>query len=528
VLLLEDDVADALLIEQALLGGLPGVRIARAADRRDYLRHLADGGVDVVLADGDVPGCEGVEALYRARGQDPRIAFLFVTGARPDLDDRALAALGVAGLVSKDELERLVPAVSSALAARDEPAWGPEAAPGLEVLLTATRAMARAQDLAELSSIAQAAARRLSGADGATFAIRDGDDCHYTDEDPPGPRWKGLRFPLGECLSGWAMQHRQPVVVDEVGTDDRVPRGAREAPVSSAVVVPIRSQRPVAALGTYWSAPFRPDRTRVRLLQALADSAADALESLQSRRVLQARAGQNAAELTALTYAVSHDLRAPIRHLEGFARILIQDAESAGAPIRHAAGRIEDAAVHLRQMVDGLLALSRIGSSEVHPQPVDLAEVGRTVARALAAAEPEGTDRGAPVEFVAPEHLPTTGDPRLLQTALQDLLANAWKFTARVPRPRVELGARPPDPGSGTPVEYFVRDNGAGFEPGSADRLFGAFQRLHPSDDYPGAGVGLASVKRIVAKHGGTVRATGTPEGGATFFFTLPGAPESD
>ena len=118
--------------------------------------------------------------------------------------------------------------------------------------------------------------------------------------------------------------------------------------------------------------------------------------------------------------------------------------------------------------------------------------------------------------------LPACGDPRLLLTVLQDLLGNAWKFTARVPRPRVELGLAPADPGAGPDSVYFVRDNGAGFEPASSARLFGAFQRLHSDEDFPGTGIGLASVKRIVGKHGGTVRATGALEAGATFFFTLP------
>jgi signal transduction histidine kinase len=324
------------------------------------------------------------------------------------------------------------------------------------------------------------------------------------------------------------MEHRQPAVVNDVSADDRIPQVCREAPISSAVVVPIQSAQPtqsaqpIAALGAYWSQPHQADSTQVRLLLDLADSAAVAMENIHARQALEQRASQEADELAALTYAVSHDLRAPIRHLEGFARIL-QDVEIDGPQIRHAAQRIEDAAGHLRDMVDGLLALSRIGRSEVHSQAVDLADLGRAVAAALAAGPPQdGTERVGPVEFVAPDHLPTTGDARLLQTVMQNLLGNAWKFTSRVPRPRVELGARPLDPESGT-SEYFVRDNGAGFEQGSAGRLFSAFQRLHSPEDFPGTGMGLAAVKRIVSKHGGAVRATAVTDEGATFYFTLPG-----
>ncbi len=125
------------------------------------------------------------------------------------------------------------------------------------------------------------------------------------------------------------------------------------------------------------------------------------------------------------------------------------------------------------------------------------------------------------VEFVAPENLPVNGDPRLLLTVLQDLLGNAWKFTSRIPRPRVELGREAGEASGGNP-SYFVRDNGAGFEQSAADRLFGVFQRLHSGEEFPGTGIGLASVKRIVDKHGGTVRAIGSTDSGATFFFTLP------
>jgi light-regulated signal transduction histidine kinase (bacteriophytochrome) len=128
--------------------------------------------------------------------------------------------------------------------------------------------------------------------------------------------------------------------------------------------------------------------------------------------------------------------------------------------------------------------------------------------------------RAGVVEFVVPEQLPVIADPRLLLTVLQALLDNAWKFTARVPHPRVELGVGSAED-MGGPV-YFVRDNGAGFEPAAAGRLFGVFQRLHSGVDFPGTGVGLAAVKKIIDKHGGAVSATGVPDEGATFSFSLP------
>jgi signal transduction histidine kinase len=400
---------------------------------------------------------------------------------------------------------------------------------GHELILAATLELALAADLPTVVSIAQSTASRLSGADGTTFAQREGDECHYLgiESDPDellANRWHDLRLPLGECLSGWSMQHRQPGVVGELEADPRLPARFREAGIRSSVVVPVCSAALVAAIGTYWAQPHESDATEVRLLQSLADSVAVALDGLCLRQRLEAQANAQTAELANLSYSVSHDLRAPIRHLEGFARILLQDVAELSPDTRHVAQRIQEAATHLREMVNGMLTLSRIGQTEIHPQPMDLAQLGREAALALAnaPAPADGPGRAGVVEFVTPESLPVIGDPRLLLTVLQALLGNAWKFTSRVPHPRVELGVLDGEPTTGPGKVYFVRDNGAGFEPTATDRLFGMFQRLHSGEDFPGTGVGLAAVKRIVTKHGGTVRATGTPDAGATFFFTLP------
>jgi light-regulated signal transduction histidine kinase (bacteriophytochrome) len=264
------------------------------------------------------------------------------------------------------------------------------------------------------------------------------------------------------------------------------------------------------------------DLLEARLLRALCDDQALARDILRERHDLQARVASLTEELAGLVYSVSHDLGAPVRHLEGFSRILVEDVEDLDPQIKHEARRIQEASTRLRQMVSGMLLLSRLGQAEVHLQPVDLAQLGREVAAALASVpDPQtGPPRAGAVQFVAPESLPVMGDARLLLTLLQELLGNAWKFTFRTPAPRVELGVCPPEQGEG-PV-YFIGDNGAGFEPACADRLFGVFQRLHSAEDFPGIGIGLASAKRIVTKHGGTVRATGTLTAGATVFFTLP------
>ncbi len=542
VLLLEDDAADALLIEEALDRGLPGARITRAANRRQYLDRLSTAPVDVVLSDGSVPGCGGLDAFHLAREHHPLVPFLIVSGAGAIVDRRELQGAGISATVSKDSLDDLGPAVVLALAGD-----GPELDPdrlrtGYELLLVVAGQLARADDAASVRELACATARRLTGADGSTFVVREGEYCRHVTENPtpaadsPRAGPAGRRFAVRDCISGWTMLRRQPAVVDEVDEDPRMsgPSGTeyRSTTARSVVVVPIGTDRPAAALTVYWTEPHPPDVTGVRLLTALAALLASSAAAARATAALTARAREATAELDGLSYAVSHDLRAPIRHLSGFTRILMTEAPDLDPQTRHVAQRIRDAADQLRAMVDGLLALSRTSRAEIDRRPVDLAVMARDVVLRLEhEATAAGPDPARPaVEFVAPEQLPVSGDPKLLTTMLQQLLANGWKFTVGVPRPRVELGVRPDWPDTGAepgsePVAgpvYFVQDNGAGFETGSSERLFGAFQRLHAVDEFPGIGMGLVTAQRIIAKHGGVIRATGAPGQGATFCFTLP------
>jgi len=167
---------------------------------------------------------------------------------------------------------------------------------------------------------------------------------------------------------------------------------------------------------------------------------------------------------------------------------------------------------HMDNLIEDLLNLSRVSRGELRRQQVNLSAMADSLAAELLKCEPE-----RPAEFVIQPGLKTHGDERLLRVVLDNLFRNAWKFTMRTPETRIEFGfATEPEPA------FFVRDNGAGFDMSFADRLFGVFQRLHNSSDFPGAGVGLATVQRIVSRHGGRAWAVGHPNEGATFYFTLP------
>lgn len=222
-----------------------------------------------------------------------------------------------------------------------------------------------------------------------------------------------------------------------------------------------------------------------------------------------------AAEHAAFSYTISHDLRAPIRVVEGFGRILKEDYGTALDRVgRDHVDRVMSAAARMNHMIDALLSLSRLSTQPLARQPVNLSQLAGYVIDELRRASP---DRQVTVH-IAPG-MAAQGDPTLLRMALENLLGNAWKYSAKVPQAVIRF--EPAEPG-GRPG-YVVSDNGAGFDMRFADRLFGVFQRLHSASDYQGTGIGLASVRRIVRRHGGEIWAESEVGQGARFFFTLKG-----
>jgi signal transduction histidine kinase len=515
VLLLEDDPSDAVLVARTLSRLYPEAHVEHTATREKFLAHLASEPVDVVVSDSSVIGCEGIKAFHLARACKPHIGFVYLTGSKEaERDVPGLKALGVTAFLTKPDLAALGPAIEESLVDRDRTRQSIGRLVGYERLVGIVTELAQARELSAVTAIISLAARDLVRADGAAFVLRDGALCHYVDEDAMGPLWKGQRLPATSCLSGWTILHKQPAIVPDIFADTRVAIAAY-APtfVRGAVVVPIRALDPVGAIGVYWAEPRVPHSQEVRLLQALADAAASALESVRTYEQLERQARTHAAELEAFAYAVSHELRTPVRHIEAFANMLSDEHRAAldGAMGEKVDG-ITTATSRMRAMIDGLLELSRATNSPLNRQPVDLADIAREIA-----AEHEAAG-GRIGEFICPAALPASGDPTLLRSVVQNLLANAWKFSGRQPSPRVELGVH------GTPEVYYVRDNGDGFDPSGAAGLFGVFHRLHRQDEFPGTGVGLAIVQRIVQKHGGRAWAESRPGEGATFYFTLSGA----
>jgi signal transduction histidine kinase len=217
-------------------------------------------------------------------------------------------------------------------------------------------------------------------------------------------------------------------------------------------------------------------------------------------------------ELRAFGYSVSHDLRAPLRAIAGFSRVLAgEESGRLGESGRDALARIDAAAGRMAQMIDGLLAISRLTREELRREPVDLSAIAEQVIDDLRSREPRTVD-----VFIEPG-LRATADPRLVHTIFENLLANAWKFTRTRSAPAIRVAGE-----AGPASAIAVSDNGVGFDMTHADRLFAAFHRLHPASEFEGNGIGLATVRRAVERHGGRIWAEAAPGQGATFRFTLP------
>ena len=257
-------------------------------------------------------------------------------------------------------------------------------------------------------------------------------------------------------------------------------------------------------------------RAAVNILEDLA------VEKQQlNERTLELEAANQ--ELNAFAYSVSHDLRAPLRGIDGWSMALLEDyAGQLDTGAQRYLDRIRSETQRMGRLIDDLLKLSRVSRTEMLRKTVDLTSLAQGIAARLRDANPRRQ-----IEFAIEPGLTCIADGPLLEVALTNLLDNSVKFTGRRPRARIEVGQTKDH---GEPV-YFVRDNGAGFDMAHAGVLFGAFQRLHKATEFPGTGIGLATVRRVIQRHGGRVWAEAVVDGGATFYFTLepsrerPGAP---
>jgi two-component system CheB/CheR fusion protein len=395
----------------------------------------------------------------------------------------------------------------------------PAAADDADLLLSAARDLSAAHDVGRVMQIVRLAARALTGADGVTFVLREGAHCHYADEDAIAPLWKGQRFLLETCISGWAMLHRESVVIEDVFADPRIPHGAYRATfVRSLAMVPVGSGEPVAAIGAYWARRHRATLREVGLVESLAGLASVALANTalwaDLRRAVDARD-----EFLAIA---SHELRTPITPIAlevDRARRLL---DRGGDPelLRSALSRVERSAARLAQLVDDMLDVSRVerGRLVLERSELDLAAVVGAVVERLRPAD------SARVVIRAPAPVRGRWDAARLGHVVEGLVSNALKFGASGP---VELDVRADEPDGPACLE--VRDHGPGIPPEDQARIFERFERAVSVHHFGGFGLGLWLARAVVEAHGGTVSVASRPGEGATFTVRLPReAPAAD
>jgi light-regulated signal transduction histidine kinase (bacteriophytochrome) len=250
-----------------------------------------------------------------------------------------------------------------------------------------------------------------------------------------------------------------------------------------------------------------------RVNDMLREKNAELAQSARALRRAKEAAEASNRELEAFSYSVSHDLRTPLRAIDGFSQALLEDyADQLDETGRHRLRRVRAGAQKMSELIEAMLLLSRVGGNEVKRRDLDLSALASQVAEDLRGMH------GTQVALHIEPGLCVHADPRLMRIVLENLLGNAWKFSAKNPSPRIDVGADDRPDGK----VFFVRDNGAGFDMAYADKLFAPFRRLHDEKDFAGSGIGLATVQRVIHRHGGRIWAESVVNGGATFFFTIP------
>lgn len=399
------------------------------------------------------------------------------------------------------------------------------------LLIGAVQRLSLARTVGEVQEIVRTTARALCGADGATFVLRDGTRCYYADEDAISPLWKGQRFPMDVCVSGWTMRHRSAVVIEDIVDDERVPQEAyRPTFVRSLAMVPIRQADPIGAIGNYWSDHHRADPHEVQLLQALADATAVAMENVGLWAEMEQRVAERTADLSAavalsdqLLGTLAHELRNAVGGTRGLLDAILQDpAEDLSDTLRDDLRLAHDGARDAMQIVEDQLAQAKARAGELRPAhvPIDigalLSDLDRTY-RAL-----RRNDAVRLVLDTPDEPLTLISDRHLVTQILRNLISNALKFTDKG---EVRFGAHR-GPGDGE-ITFVVADTGVGIAADDQARIFEAFQQVDGDQDGrpTGTGLGLPFVQRVTTLLGGRLELTSTIGEGSTFCVTLPAAP---
>lgn len=516
ILVIDDSATSRAELEEAFTRA--GYEVLAAASGDEGLRMAAASKPDAVVVDGVMPNMDGATVIRHMR-LDAALrgtpCVLLTASEDEDAELRALDAGADAFVRKGEEVEVILARVAATLRNR------PHAINETASLLSPKRVLAVDDSPTYLGSISDVlrdegydVVLARSGEEAIEMLAVQPVDCILLDLMMPGidgqetcRRIKASPIVRDVPLIMLTSVEEKSAMLQSLGSgaDDFVPKSSDFEVLKARVRAQLRRKQ------------FEDEHRRIR--EGLLKSELVAAEERGLRRVAEARAGLVAElerkneELNAFSYSVSHDLRAPLRGIDGFSQALLEDySDQLDARGKDYLRRVRTAAQRMGELIDDLLELSRVARAELVRESADLSQIASTVIAELRRREPERS-----VTTVVSENVHADADPRLVRVLLENLLGNAWKFTSKIADARIEFGLAERE---GKSV-FFVRDDGAGFDAAHAGKLFGPFQRLHTETEFPGTGIGLATVHRIVDRHGGRVWAHGEVGKGATFQFTL-------
>lgn len=387
----------------------------------------------------------------------------------------------------------------------------------MEKLVPVVQALSQTRNLDAVIAIVRQAARDLTGADGATFVLRDNGKCYYAEENAISPLWKGQRFPLETCISGWVMLNRRPAVIEDIYEDPRIPADAyRPTFVKSLAMVPIRMEDPVGAIGNYWAVNRLPTVEEVSVLQTLANFTSVAMENVELYAHLEEKIEalqKSNGELSSFAWAASHDLKTPLRAIHSLAEWIEEDCANGES------GKAKEHLQALRQRVQRMNALldSVLDYTQVESRSTQIQDEfadGNTLKDDILAL----VDLPPGFELTFAGAFDQVSVPRLAaQRIFSNLIGNAVKHHDR-DSGTIEVDACRDGPN----YRFSVRDDGPGIPAEYHAKIFEMFQTLKTRDTTGGSGMGLALVKKVVAAFGGAITVGPAPVRGAVFQFTLP------
>jgi PAS domain S-box-containing protein len=500
VLIVEDAKSDVALLLLALRQGGFDVTyevVATQAAMRVALHH---GQWDLIISDHALPQFSGPAALALTLELKPDVPFIIVSG---EIDLNLAVALmqsGARDYVQKAQLVRLVPVIHRVLLDREV----------RNDKVLADQALVASE--AQYRRLFESAQDGILIVDAETGQIRDVnpfllDLLGFSRDEYLGKKlWEVAAFQDSAASKSAFLELQQRGYIRY----DNIPLRSK---VGHSVEVEFVSNTYDVGLKKVIQCNIRDITERKHAEVAIHQLTAD-LEQRVTLRTAQVEALNK--ELETFNYSVSHDLQAPLRRIDGFVTALERACENQlDSRAKELIVEIHTSTEHMTALIQALLKLASLGRSELQCNQVDLSSLAH-----ISATELQQVDPGRHVEFIIPDGILASGDAAMLRIVMENLIGNAWKFTGPVDFARIELGVTYP---AGKPTEYFVRDNGGGFDMRYADRLFGAFQRLHLAEEFPGTGIGLATVQRIIHRHGGHIRAESSVGQGATFVFDFNG-----